>query len=531
MSTEIIKGKDQIKSIDETSDKNNKKIADALQDAEVDADGTENQESETTTKETAVEKEIYIKDLEYDPEVMARSSVNPSWVEKYVSDIENGAEFPPIETLDTGCDLYLIDGNLRVNAFLKLGKTTIQAIVHKGTRRDAILLSCKANTNHGKRRTGGEAKKKILALFMDREWHQWSATVIAEQCNVSRQYVNRIKKELTGTSFQFPTKTIGKDGKIRNTENIGKNPSPPASELPQNDKLLGTMARTNTEPDRDVVEEISTHPIQDLEQDGTNNRSTTNKEEENADSEEDAIGDETPVKENKKDDESLTESGATDPEPEINNTGNEIGDNDLTSTVESEIIKNESNAPVKETLNIDNGADTNAQGSLNIETYDSEKDLQVNDPIVLENEESDLNQDDADIEDPSLKEDEQNNSDVDNESTPTEDQIPDKNTGTGDLKPDLNEESSVELGAESITSTVKIKVDINILKQRIQDLEDTVIDKDKRIFSLEKQTDEYQSLIAELTIKIDELESENEELDMVNKELQQVLYQLEPETV
>jgi len=405
-----------------------------------------------------VTKEIKIDQLKFDPEVLARSSVNIDYVVQYAEDLENGANFPAVDVMDDGENLYLYDGNLRVNAHLKCEKTTIMANVHEGTRRDGILLSCKANTKHGKRRSGGEAKEMIIRLLQDEEWQQWGATLIAEKCGSSRQYVNQVKRDVsTGNSFQFPTTTKGKDGKIRNTENIGKNQGPSDEELKQEE--------LNQEKLKEQAEELKKQ------------------------------------KEELRKKEELSKQEEVKKEAELKKKAEELKKKE--DKLEQEKLKKLKQEKFEQ------------EKLKRKEDFKKKEELRKKEE--LKKKEDDLKKQKEDFEKEKLEQ----------EKLKKQAELKKQE----ELKEQKGAKKQVKLGAKAITSDVKAQADINILKQQVQNLEGVVIDKDKRIFILEKQTDDYQSLIAELKIEIDKLESEKEALDMVNENLQEELDQLQPETV
>jgi hypothetical protein len=68
-----------------------------------------------------------------------------------------------------GAEYWLADGFHRVHAAQKLRRLTIAADVRQGTRRDAVLLSARANAEHGLRRTNEDKRRAVLTLLADPE--------------------------------------------------------------------------------------------------------------------------------------------------------------------------------------------------------------------------------------------------------------------------------------------------------------------------------------------------------------------------
>jgi len=71
----------------------------------------------------------------------------------------------------------------------------IEAEIHDGSRRDAILFAVSANDKHGLRRTNADKRRSVLVLLEDFEWSEWNNTKIAEVCGVSATFVDKIRKE------------------------------------------------------------------------------------------------------------------------------------------------------------------------------------------------------------------------------------------------------------------------------------------------------------------------------------------------
>ena len=90
-------------------------------------------------------------------------------VAKYVEDMKNGVKFPPIVVFYDGESHWLADGFHRVYATMELEKKSIAADIKKGTRRDAVLYACGANTKHGFPRTNEDKRKAVATLLKDHE--------------------------------------------------------------------------------------------------------------------------------------------------------------------------------------------------------------------------------------------------------------------------------------------------------------------------------------------------------------------------
>lgn len=152
-----------------------------------------------------------------------RVELNQEVVGDYMDHIMAGAEFPPVHVFHDGSHYWLADGFHRYFAHKRAGKLEIDADVHTGTLRDALLFSIGANSQHGLRRTNEDKRRAVLILLNDLEWSEWSDNKIAEMAHVSNMTVSRIKKSLQ--LEQKPEKKyIDRHGveRVMNTGDIGK---------------------------------------------------------------------------------------------------------------------------------------------------------------------------------------------------------------------------------------------------------------------------------------------------------------------
>jgi len=164
-------------------------------------------------------KTIKLKDIVIDAGTQQRVTPTDSVIDEYAESIKCGAKFPPVTVFSNGVEYYLVDGFHRYFAHKKVdGITEIEAEIHEGTKRDAILHSASVNGTHGLRLTNQDKRKHVLVLLNDEEWSQWSNRDIAKHCNVGHSFVDKLRKEVNG---ELPTvgKTSSKPAPILESKN------------------------------------------------------------------------------------------------------------------------------------------------------------------------------------------------------------------------------------------------------------------------------------------------------------------------
>ena len=170
---------------------------------------------------------IRVVDIVIDEKNHPRAEVDQQLVAEYAEALREGATFPPIDVFRQGKKFLLADGRHRVEAARQEAKATIQAKVHDGDRRAAILFAVGANAQHGQRRTGADKRKAVQILLADKTWWLWSDNEIARRCCVSRDLVKDTRAEMKphlAESQDSATTTAMRNGKAYKikTGNIGK---------------------------------------------------------------------------------------------------------------------------------------------------------------------------------------------------------------------------------------------------------------------------------------------------------------------
>jgi len=158
-------------------------------------------------------KEIKITDIIAEVDVQSRVGLNNDFIDEYAEDLELGAEFPSVDVFYDGTYYFLTDGFHRYGAYKKVGKESISANIHHGTRRDAMLFSVGVNVKHGIRRTNADKQRAVRKLLDDEEWAKMSDGEIAKHCAVSQSFVSKLRRGLTQNGAESPSIRKGGDGR------------------------------------------------------------------------------------------------------------------------------------------------------------------------------------------------------------------------------------------------------------------------------------------------------------------------------
>ena len=150
-----------------------------------------------------------------DGNTQTRAMTSRDTAQEYAEAIASGAVFPPVKVvLDEEGNYWLWDGFHTTMAFGIAGRSTVRALVTRGTKRDAVLLAVGANQAHGLRRTNDDKRRAVTILLRDDEWREWSDRVIAERVGVSHTFVSNVRRELYPTdAVHLPhTRTVERGG-------------------------------------------------------------------------------------------------------------------------------------------------------------------------------------------------------------------------------------------------------------------------------------------------------------------------------
>ncbi len=172
-----------------------------------------------------------------------QARVQMDWIaiNEYAGAMANGDNFPPVIVFSDGDTYWLADGFHRMHAAKKVELATINADVRQGTRRDAILFSVGANSDHGVRRTNGDKNKAVKILLEDPEWSLWADREIARRTGTTHPFVAEVRITLSGNGYQIDKPSKRKTNRngttyTMDTSNIGK--AEPQEETPAGPDLF-----------------------------------------------------------------------------------------------------------------------------------------------------------------------------------------------------------------------------------------------------------------------------------------------------
>lgn len=167
-----------------------------------------------------------------DHRAQPRIITNTDLVARYVQEMAEGDEFPPIVVFQDGDEVFIGDGFHRFYAYQGLGLVEVECDVRPGGLRGAILHSCSANI-HGVPRTNEDKRRAVTTLFNDplvsidpATGAVWSDRAIARICKVSDKTVARLRP--VTAEIRSVRAYVTKHGTVStmNTSRIGSTPLP-----------------------------------------------------------------------------------------------------------------------------------------------------------------------------------------------------------------------------------------------------------------------------------------------------------------
>lgn len=136
-----------------------------------------------------------INKIRIDCGTQVRSKIEDDRVLHYFELMSDGVVFPPVTVHFDGVEYYLTDGFHRYHAQNRLKRKQIEVREIKGTLRDGILFSKKANGTHGIPLSYTDRRQAAIDMLQDYEWDKWSDREIADHVNLSQPTVSKLRVE------------------------------------------------------------------------------------------------------------------------------------------------------------------------------------------------------------------------------------------------------------------------------------------------------------------------------------------------
>lgn len=167
-----------------------------------------------------------------------RAMLREETVEDYAEQMElaNGwGPYPPVEVTYDGETYYLTDGFHRTSAARRHFDEDflVPAIVTPGTYKDALKAAARANDTNGLQRSRADKRRAVTRIMQEPEWASLSDSIIADMCAVTSRFVGNMRAEMVNAGTVKPvTQRQGKDGRVTNIANVGRQPKPVANGAP-----------------------------------------------------------------------------------------------------------------------------------------------------------------------------------------------------------------------------------------------------------------------------------------------------------
>jgi hypothetical protein len=188
---------------------------------------------------------LNIEAIRIDKGTQSRVAISQETVDDYARQMEDGAKFPPVIVFHDGVEYYLADGFHRYFANRKLKRDGIEADILKGTLREAILYSLKANKAHGLRPSNEDKRNSVMKMLNDHEWREWADREIARHCGVSHVFVAKMRKEVTGGQAQDTRKFKTKAGNVSTFTNRNPEPEAPPPVFNEQQEMMEALIAEN----------------------------------------------------------------------------------------------------------------------------------------------------------------------------------------------------------------------------------------------------------------------------------------------
>ena len=195
-------------------------------------------------------KKLNLLNIRTDGGTQPRLELDQNLVKEYAEVMREGVVFPPVEVFHDGSEYWLVDGFHRYFGYKANGLTSIEAIVHTGTLREAQFYAWKANNKHGNRLKPEDIRAIIRIMLTDEEYSKWSNNHIAKELDISSMTVGRVRVAMQEESKTPAQTTVTYVDKHGNT-----------TTMKTDKKKKATTQRPTTRPDVTTA-----NPVTELEQ-------------------------------------------------------------------------------------------------------------------------------------------------------------------------------------------------------------------------------------------------------------------------
>lgn len=183
-------------------------------------------------------KKLNLLNIRTDGGTQPRLELDQNLVKEYAEVMREGVVFPPVEVFHDGSEYWLVDGFHRYFGYKANGLTSIEAIVHTGTLREAQFYAWKANNKHGNRLKPEDIRAILRIMLTDEEYSKWSNNHIAKELDVSSMTVGRVRVAMQEEAKKPAQTTVTYVDKHGNT-----------TTMKTDKKKKATTQRPTTKPD------------------------------------------------------------------------------------------------------------------------------------------------------------------------------------------------------------------------------------------------------------------------------------------
>ena len=218
-------------------------------------------------------KKLNLLNIRTDGGTQPRLELDQNLVKEYAEVMREGVVFPPVEVFHDGSEYWLVDGFHRYFGYKTNGLTSIEAIVHTGTLREAQFYAWKANNKHGNRLKAEDIRAILRIMLTDEEYSKWSNNHIAKELDISSMTVGRVRvamQEEAKTPAQTTVTYVDKHGNTTTMKTDKKKKAttpttkpdvttanPEVKELEQKVKELATTVNTLAEENTVMRDKIA----------------------------------------------------------------------------------------------------------------------------------------------------------------------------------------------------------------------------------------------------------------------------------